>query len=278
MTRMPCLRRFPILSYFTLTFGISWGGILVVLGTSGFDLTVLRPLDTGVIFVSMLLGPSVAGILMTALLDGRAGLHELWTRLLRWRVDSRWYAFALLAMPLLMLAVLLPFSLVAGPAFTPGFQWQLFAIGLVAGAFEEIGWTGFATSRMLKRWRPLSAGLILGIVWALWHVLVDFRQNYRAMGLGWLVEFAVLYLATLTAYRVLMTWIFAHTGSVLLAVLMHASYTGWLFVLFPATSFEQGLAWQAALAVALWLVVAVVVWVPSRRKPDFTMQRPAALG
>ena len=127
---------------------------------------------------------------------------------------------------------------------------------------------------MLKRWRPLSAGLILGIVWALWHVLVDFRQNYRAMGLDWLLEFAVLYLATLTAYRVLMTWIFAHTGSVLLAVLMHASYTGWLFVLFPATSFEQGLAWQAALAVALWLVVAVVVWGPSRSKPDFAMQRP----
>lgn len=90
MTRVPCLRRFPILSYFTLTFGISWGGILVVLGTSGFDLTVLRPLDTGLIFVAMLLGPSVAGILMVVLLDGRTGLHELRARLLRWRVDARW--------------------------------------------------------------------------------------------------------------------------------------------------------------------------------------------
>ena len=72
---------------------------------------------------------------------------------------------------------------------------------------------------------------------------------------------AMLYLATLTAYRVLMTWMFAHTGSLLLAVLLHASYTGWLFVLFPATSFEQGLAWQTTLAAALWLVVAVVIGV-----------------
>ena len=72
---------------------------------------------------------------------------------------------------------------------------------------------------------------------------------------------AMLYLATLTAYRVLMTWMFVHTGSLLLAVLLHASYTGWLFVLFPATSFEQGLAWQTTLAAALWLVVAVVIGV-----------------
>ena len=73
--------------------------------------------------------------------------------------------------------------------------------------------------------------------------------------LVWLMQFAVLYLATLTAYRILMTWMFARTGSLLLAVLMHASYTGWLFVLFPATSFEQSLAWQTTLAAALWLVV-----------------------
>ncbi|MEO7255342.1 MAG: CPBP family intramembrane glutamic endopeptidase [Casimicrobium sp.] len=258
MTLVPWVRHHPLLGYFALTFGISWGGILVVLATTGFDLTVVRPSDTGLIFVCMLLGPSIAGLTMTSLLDGRARLRNIRSRLLRWRVASGWYALDLLTMPLLMLAVLLPFSLFADPAFAPGFHWQLFAIGLVAGTFEEIGWTGFATPRLLERWRALSAGLMLGLVWALWHVLVDFRQNQSAMGLAWLLDFAVLYLATLTAYRILMTWMFDHTESLLLAVLMHASYTGWLFVLFPATSFEQGLAWQSTLAAALWLVVVVV--------------------
>ena len=148
--------------------------------------------------------------------------------------------------------------------FRSRFQWPLFAIGLVAGTFEEIGWTGFASPRLLARQRSFAAGLSLGLVWATWHVLVDFRQNFSAMGAAWMVwlmQFAVLYLATLTAYRVLMTWMFAHTGSLLLAVLMHASYTGWLFVLFPATSFEQSLAWQTTLAAALWLTVAVVIGV-----------------
>lgn len=258
MTLVPWYRHHPLLGYFALTFGISWGAILVVLATTGFDLAVVRPSDTGLIFVCMLLGPSIAGLTMTSLLDGRAGLRNIRWQFLRWRVASGWYALALLTMPLLMLAVLLPFSLFADSAFAPGFHWQLFAIGLVAGTFEEIGWTCFATPRLLERRRALSAGLMLGLVWALWHVLVDFRQNQSAMGLAWLLDFAVLYLATLTAYRILMTWMFAHTESLLLAVLMHASYTGWLFVLFPATSFEQGLAWQSTLAAALWLVVVVV--------------------
>ena len=143
--------RHPLLGYFALTFGISWGGILVVLGTTGFDLTVLRPLDTGLIFISMLMGPSIAGLTMTALLEGRAGLLELGSRLLRWRVASRWYSLALLTLPVLMLAVLWSFSFFADSVFAPRFQWPLLAIGLVAAAFEEIGWTGFAGPRLLSR-------------------------------------------------------------------------------------------------------------------------------
>ena len=54
------------------------------------------------------------------------------------------------------------------------------------------------------------------------------------MGTLWLLEFAVFYVGALTAYRLLMTWVYANTQSLLLAVLMHASYTGWLFVLYPA--------------------------------------------
>jgi hypothetical protein len=68
----------------------------------------------------------------------------------------------------------------------------------------------------------------------------------------------VLYLAALTAYRVLMTWVYANTRSLPLAMLMHASYTGWLLVLYPATSSGQGLVWQFGFATALWLVVALI--------------------
>ena len=257
MTLVPWLRRNPLLGYFAAAYGISWGGILVVLAITGFDLVQLRPMDTGFIFVLMLLGPSIAGLAMRALLDGRPGLRELRWSLMRWRVGGRWYAVALLTAPTLLLAVLSAFSVV-DEAFAPRFQWPLFAVGLLAGSFEEIGWTGFATPRLMARQRLFMAGVSLGVAWALWHVMVDFRQNANAMGLAWLLEFAVLYIAALTAYRVLMTWVFAHTQSLLLAVLMHASYTGWLIVVFPATSGTQGLAWQTAFAALLWVAAAVV--------------------
>jgi uncharacterized protein len=249
--------RWPLLGYFALAYGISWGGIVVILALTSFDLAELRPMDTGLVFVFMLLGPSTAGIASTELLYGRPGVHDLFSSLAQWRVGGRWYAIALLAMPVLLLAILWPFAAVE-PAVVPGFQWQLLAIGLVTGSFEEIGWTGFATRRLLARQRPFSAGLFLGIAWALWHVLVDFRQNFDAQGVAWLLEFALLYLAALTAYRLLMTWVYAHTHSLFLAVLMHASYTGWLLALYPRTSFWHGLAWQGVFAAMLWVAVIVV--------------------
>jgi len=250
--------RSPLLGYFGLAYGVSWGGILVVLAFTGFELAKLRPLDTGLIFMAMLLGPSIAGLAITALLDGRRGLRELVSSLARWRVSSRWYGVALLTMPLLLLATLWPLSVLVDPAFAPRFQWPLFAIGLVAGSFEEIGWTGFATPRLLARQGPFIVGLSLGLVWALWHALVDFRQNFNAQGVNWLLGFVVLYVTALTAYRLLMTWVYANTRSLLLAVLMHASYTGWLLVLYPSTSYRQGLAWQGIFAAMLWGAVTVI--------------------
>ena len=258
MTFEPWLRH-PLLAYCAAVYGISWGGILVVAGAHNFDLVHLRPADTGIIFVAMLLGPSVGGLAMTALLDGQAGLRRLRMSLMRWRVGVRWYAVALLTMPLLLLIVLWPLSAFVDAAFALRFQWPFFAIGLIAGSFEEIGWTGFGTPRLLALKRLFIAGLSLGLVWALWHVLVDFRQNFNTLVAAWLLEFAAFYVAALTAYRLLMTWVYANTQSLLLAVLMHASYTGWLFVLYPATSFQQGLVWQTAFAVSLWIVVAVVL-------------------
>lgn len=258
MNISPWHHRYPLLGYYALVYGISWGGTLIVMGVQGFDLTVLPPKDTGIIFVAMLLGPSVGGLAMTALLEGRAGLRRLGVSLMGWRVGACWYAIALLTMPLLLVAVLWPMSAFVDAAFAPRFHWQLFAIGLFAGSFEEIGWTGFATPRLVARQRLFMAGLSLGLVWAMWHILIDFRQNFNSLGAAWFVEFAVFYIAALTAYRLLMTWVYANTTSLLLAVLMHASYTGWLFVLYPVTSVEQSLVWQIIFAVALWVVVAFV--------------------
>lgn len=266
------LKRHPLFGFFTLAFGISWGGILIILVGNGFDLSPMHPLESGLIFFAMIMGPSVSGLVLTALLDGWAGLKLLCSRALHWQVPVRWYAVALLTIPVILLTILLLLSAVVDPAFAPRFRWALFAVGLVAGSFEEIGWTGFATPRFLALQRLGMVGLSLGLAWAFWHLLVDFRYNIDAMGAAWLLEFAVVYTATLTPYRMLMTWVYSNTQSLLLTVLMHASFTGWLLVLFPATSLAQSLFWQTTFALTLWGMVAVVFRRNAHQQPAEEMQ------
>ena len=262
------LRRRPLFVFFALAFGISWVPILTIMASRGFDLSHLQSVEGGLLFLAMLLGPSVSGLACTALLDGRTGIRALALRGLRWRVAGAWYAVALLTVPAILLVVLSLLSILVDPAFAPRFQWWLFALGLLAGTFEEIGWTGFATPRLLARKSLMVAGLSLGCIWALWHLLVDFRYNAGAIGAVWPLEFVITYLLALTPYRLLMTWVYSHTQSLLLAILMHASFTGSLLVLVPVVSAALGFYWQSAFAAALWAVVAVVMQKERAKTPE----------
>jgi hypothetical protein len=102
-----------------------------------------------------------------------------------YRSHPRWYAVALLTTPALLVPILCVLSVVDDPVYLPRAQLHLFAIGLIAGAFEEIGWTGLATPRLLERTAFHSAGLTLGFIWAFWHVLADFTGNISTMGAQW---------------------------------------------------------------------------------------------
>jgi membrane protease YdiL (CAAX protease family) len=155
------IKRHPLLTYYALVFAISWGGGLIVLGPEG--LVGNKPISSAqlpLVYLAALAGPSVAGILMTGLIYGRAGLRELRSRLLRWRVSIIWYAIALLTAPLLTIGILFALSLTS-PIFLPtimttsdttGLLMTGIAVGLVVPFFEEIGWTGFAVPQLRERY------------------------------------------------------------------------------------------------------------------------------
>jgi len=106
------IKSHPVLTYFVLTFAISWGGLLLVIGGPGRILGTSEKFDMLLPFVilALLAGPSVSGILTTALVDGKAGFREFQSRLVKWRVGIRWYAIALLVAPLLIMAIYLMLS------------------------------------------------------------------------------------------------------------------------------------------------------------------------
>jgi membrane protease YdiL (CAAX protease family) len=251
----------PLVAYFSLAFMITWLSILAFLGSRSFAFDTITASDGLVLFGFMCLGPSTAGILMTAVVSGRPGLRVLWTRIQRWRAPARLWAVALLTSPIITVTVLLVLATTVSSAFAPETRVVGLVIGIIAGVFEEIGWTGFATPRLLGRFSPLLAGLVLGLLWASWHGLADFTGNIAAKGPeGWIVWFVTYWLIPLTGYRVLMTWVYSHTGSVLVAIAMHASWTGWQFFFTPASTTQgQDVVWHLLLSAGIWAVALIAV-------------------
>jgi uncharacterized protein len=90
------VKNHPLLSYLALVFAISWGGMLIVAGPGGIQSYPQLAFS----YVAMLAGPSVAGILLTGLVDGREGFRDLLSRMTRWQLGARWYAVAFLTDPL----------------------------------------------------------------------------------------------------------------------------------------------------------------------------------
>jgi membrane protease YdiL (CAAX protease family) len=273
-TTKTSVMRHPVVTYFVLTFLISWGGILVVLGPSAF--TGARAPTEGLlplVFLAMFAGPSLAGILMTGLVDEKAGFHDLRSRLLRWRVGVRWYVVALLTFPLVVTAVLLPLSL-SFAGFLPGVfasddKVSLLVIGLAAGLMtglcEELGWTGFVIPRLRRRYGVLTTGLIVGVLWGAWHFPL-FSSGDPSGALPLALFLPVQLFSFLAAYRVLMVWVYDRTGSLLVAMLMHASLTASTLILQPLdVTGMRIVTYDLILTVALWLLIAALAMANGRQ-------------
>ena len=265
------IEKHPVLMYYALVFAISWGGILMLVAPGGIpgepdDVARLFPFTLAALFA----GPSVASVVMTALVSGRAGLRELFARVGRWRVGAAWWAAAILTGPVLVAAALFGLSFYS-PDFVPGLLTTedklgllIFGLGwgLVGGGFlEELGWTGFAVPTLRRRHNALATGLIVGFLWGTWHLLIAFWASRGLAGEASLTEFVAGFLAfyfvALPAFRVLMVWLYDHTASLLLAMLMHAVLSASTIVLQPVSPHGQ-FTWNFLLGAALWAVVAVV--------------------
>jgi uncharacterized protein len=268
------IQRHPVLTFYALVFAISWGGILILVAPGGIpgepeDVARLFPFTLAALFA----GPSVAGIVTTALVSGRAGLRELLARIGRLPVGAAWWAAALLMGPVLVAAVLFGLSLYS-PDFTPGLLTAEDKLGLLifglgwglvgGGLLEELGWTGFAVPALRQRHGMLATGLIVGVLWGAWHLLIAFWASLGLAGeaslAGFIAGFVAFYFVALPAYRVLMVWVYDHTASLLLAMLMHAVLSASTIVLQPSSNRGQ-FTWNFLLGVALWAVVGVVAMV-----------------
>ncbi len=275
------VRRHQLSTFYLLTFALSWGGVLLVAGGPGgmpADQEELSRLLPSVV-MAMVIGPVLAGPLLTGVTAGRAGFREIRSRLATWCVHPGWYVVAILTAPALALAAALPLS-----AWSARFEPSLFTAddptsivlsgllaGLVAGVCEELGWTVFAVPRLRSRHGILSAGLIVGVLWGVWHFSVAYwgagTPDGRLSPLI-LANQLTFYLGVLPAYRILMVWVFDRTRSLPLAILMHASLTAFTtFILAAPVDDLQRLVLHTTEAGICWGIVAVAARLGAFRDP-----------
>jgi membrane protease YdiL (CAAX protease family) len=239
------VRRHPLACFVVLAYGISWIAWLpYILSLNGEG--VLRfgfpaPIGSGSqqlvgILPGAYLGPLFSAFLVTAVTQGKDGLRVWRARLFRWGVGGRWYAFALLGIPALLLLGSLPLAPVRSFPLTllPAYAIQLVGQMIFTGIAEEPGWRDFALPRLQSRYGPLPGTLILAAVWTGWHIPLFFTDWAAGFGGGSLPSFA-LFAPSGLVLSIIITWTFNHTNESLpVAMLVHVSYNTFLSVASPA--------------------------------------------
>jgi membrane protease YdiL (CAAX protease family) len=157
-------------------------------------------------------------------------VRALLAQLLRWRARPIWYAVALGGPLLLTLAIAVLYRATAGvfPSSVPlslPLPVLLLIFFILVGLFhggldEELGWRGYALPRLQARYGALTASLILGVLWACWHLPLWFFPDATQASLSFPV-----FLVGGVALSIILTWLYNSTGgSLLLVILAHTIY------------------------------------------------------
>lgn len=277
------IRRHPLVSFFVLANLLSWlAWTPYVLSENGLGLWAYRYPDVlgtsqilGVL-PGAYLGPVFSAFLVTLIADGRDGLRRWVRRLWHWRVRWHWYAVALLGVPAVLLLTGLVFnggrisapSVLVLAVYVPALLLQMVTTGLA----EEPGWRDFALPRLQNRFGPLRASLVLGPMWAAWHLPLFLSDWGGYPDAHW--SRPLVFIVFCVSFNFVVSWVFNRTGQSLpLVMLLHVSVNNFSSVvwseLFPSLSSDLTLVAQATAAV----VAAVVVLVGTRGRLGYTGER-----
>lgn len=264
--------RFPLLSFFILAYAIN------CLFT--FSSKYLVPIPYPIVWFFQVFSPTMSAAIISGVIGGKAAVKKLFSGFMRWKVGWIWYlaAFSLALWPLL---VALVYRLLGNPVpgLAPGMTLPVLLSNVVFTLFsgplaEEAGWRGFALPRLQKKCNALVSSLILGAVWACWHL-----PFYAVSGGGAGLPFPIYFCMTVVV-AIFITWIYNNTnGSLGLCVLTHFSFNfssafiaGYLGLL-PPMVFYMG----CGAMLGVYVIVVILVFGPRRlsRKP---LNEPALAG
>jgi CAAX protease family protein len=226
----------------------------------------------------LIYGSFLGGLFVTAIADGRSGVKTYFSRIVRWRVGIKWYAVALLT-PSVLYLVGAGLNILSGAQIGSNIQWPAWNEVLIAffwpvllgiALAEEPGFRGFALPRLLVGRSALAAGLILGVLHAIWHIPTFFGGEAIPI---------ICTILIIISGSIINTWLFNHTnGSVLLAMLLHAGIdiasgdVGLLKHLFTGAALERQIIFQAIAFVAFAILLPILAGRELGRKPEASIE------
>ncbi len=211
------ISRYPLIVFFIIAFLFSWIGVLPLL------LNPTLPVEPFQI-LGALVGPTLSALIVTAVLEGSEGVSNFFKRYLQWRAGFLWWLVVLFGILMALntvatffvgitvwieffknILLILPTYLVA------------LLVGVILGPlWEEPGWRGFALPRLQAKYGPIIGSIVLGSIWAVWHV-----PGYVG---GWMTSVFPALLIYCIGFSILATWVYNNTrGSILLMILLHSS-------------------------------------------------------
>lgn len=241
-------RPYAVLFYVVGAYAWTWSFNLVKILRQREIVSVPMPLIA--LDIAAGLGPLVASLAVSSYEAGTAGRRALLTQLLRWRLPGRWYARAVLG-PVLLAATAFGMWVGTGGSAPPTealAQWTLLPVFFLyillvgGGVGEELGWRGYALPRLQHRYGALIASLILGLIWAGWHIPAWFTHGSGQDAISFPV-----FVVSATAAAIILTWLYNSTGGSLpLVILAHTVFnlcsTGpWFRALFTLPPDQRGL-------------------------------------
>ncbi len=263
------VRQHPLLAFFILAFGFTWA---IEIPMQAWQIAPLQ----------FLVGwmPGLAALFVTGMIEGRSGMRALLRTLFIWRVGVQWYAVAIFG----FLAVWFGTQALSPLFGGTGIHLPPLSTALVAAfiaelvlrmllSSEQLAWSGFALPRLQARHSALVASLVLGVIWATWHLPLFFVPGSQAnAGFG-------IFLVGTVCTRIILTWVFNSTGgSVLLCGLLHQSINVWTDILAPsaaASPADQAVNQWLGLGLNLFIAALVVVVFGSRRLSRHTAAETA---
>ena len=246
--------------YLSWTLGISFAVGLPVAAASHGLLPVDLPIE---LLLVLLVSPAAVAIGLAATGTGRAGISRLlWRRGLR--PAARWWAIALLTPFAINAAALLAYAIGGGTVpdlpGTPAPEqqvvpvWLLPLMFLAYSAAEEVGWRRYALPRMQVRTSALTASMLLGLIWALWHLPLHLVADSTQASIDY-----PSYVVGAMAMAVVFTWLYNSSGgSLAVVVLLHASAQA-SYVVLPVLPAATGTTTIYQLSVAANVLLAVTL-------------------